>query len=579
MYTELGYGSESLQIPVDENREQEIQRGPCGGTCYANEILQSLNTDRQSGLFTDVLLRVDGQTFCCHKVILSSRSSYFRAMFTNGFKERDDHVVDLHEISAPVMGLVLDFMYEGRISIQEDNVEDILQASDKLHLYSLRDDCVTFLDGQLDPSNCVGIMKFADMLSITSLSEKSKKLMLEGFEEVSCHEEFLKLSKEDLVEYLSNDDLAVGKEEVVFEAVMRWVKDNGREALKDLLEQVRLPLMDPAYFLEKVEMDKTIRESPECFFLLHEARIYHVLGDPMNSRRVRPRSLMDVSELIVVIGGCDQKGILKLPYIDSYEPRTGRWTALSVFPGYTKSETAVCTLKNNIYVSGGHINSRHVWMLNSQINSWVKMASLTTNRWRHGMVTLKGQIYAVGGFDGLKSLSLVERYNIFTNSWSPVTPMLEAVSSAAVVSCMNKLYVIGGAAEDYGNTDKVQFYNPEEDIWAYASPAPFSKAGISGVEIDGKIYVVGGLMSAVFSYRPSTDTWTEEASLPGPLESCGVTVCRGKVYIMGGRGENGEATDKCFVFDPETKTVSEERPLRRSTSHHGCVTILQYGRI
>ncbi|XP_040282395.1 kelch-like protein 35 isoform X1 [Bufo bufo] len=561
-----------------EDEKQEIQRRPCGGACHANEILHSLNKDRQSGLFTDVILRVDGQSFFCHKVILSSASSYFRAMFTSGLKESSDHVVELHDICPSVMSLVLDFMYRGRISIQEDNVEDILQASDRLRLHSLRDECVKFLDCHLDPYNCVGIMKFADMFSITSLSEKSKRMMVEGFEEVSRHEEFLKLSKEELVEYLSNDDLAVSKEEVVYEAVMRWVKDGegqGRAALKELLEHVRLPLLDVTYFLEKVEKDKTIQECSECFPLLHETRIYHILGDTTNSRSVRPRRFMDVSEIIIVIGGCDKKGNLKLPYIDRYDPRTGQWTALSMFPGFTQSETALCTLKNNIYVSGGHINSRHVWMLNIQINSWVKMASLNAKRWRHGMVTLKGQIYAVGGFDGAKRLSSVERYDSFTNVWSPVTPMLEAVSSAAVVSCLNKLYVIGGAVEDFGNTDKVQCYHPEEEEWTYVSPAPFSKGGISGVEIDGTIYVVGGLTSTIFSYRPSTDRWSEEVVLPEPLESCGAAVYGGKLYIMGGRGENGEATDRCLVFDPETKQVSEDRPLLRSTSHHGCVTVLQ----
>ncbi|XP_056415999.1 kelch-like protein 35 [Hyla sarda] len=578
MDAERGKESEVLQVTDNDNRDQERPRRPCDGTCHAKEILQSLNRDRECGLFTDVILQVDSRRFFCHKVILSSKSSYFRAMFTLCFKESSDHVVSLEKISAPVMGLILDFVYEGRIFIKEDNVEDILQASDLLHICSLRDECVKFLDGQLDPSNCVGIMKFADMFSITSLSEKSKKLMLEGFEEVSCHEEFLELTKEELTEYLSNDDLVVSKEEIVYEAVMRWVKEKktkGREALKDLLEHVRLPLMDPAYFLEKVEMDKTIQECPECFPLLHEARIYHILGDPVTSRRVRPRRFMEVSELIVVIGGSDQKGILKLPYIDSYDPRTGQWTSLSMFPGYTKSETATCALKNNIYVSGGHINSRHVWMLNAQVNSWVKMASLNTNRRGHGMAALKGQIYAVGGFDGQKRLSTVERYNSFTNTWTPVTSMLAAVSSAAVVSCANKLYVIGGALEDYGKTDKVQCYNPEEDNWTYASPAPSCTDGISGVEIEGTIYVVGGLMSAIFSYHPSNDTWREEALLPGPLERCGAAVYRGKLYIMGGRSDNGEATDKCLVFDPKTKTVSEERPLLRSTSHHGCVTILQ----
>ncbi|XP_075054649.1 kelch-like protein 35 isoform X2 [Mixophyes fleayi] len=578
MKTEPGYEAEGLQNSINKNMAQEINTRPCCGTCHANDILQSLNISRQSGVFTDVTLLVDDKMFPCHRVVLSSKSPYFRAMFSNSLKETNLNNVTLRDVSASTLGLVLDFMYEGKLALQEDNVQDVLQVSDLLNICSLRDQCVKFIDGQLDPSNCVGIMKFADMFSIPSLSEKSKKLMLEGFVEVSCHEEFLQLSKEELIEYLSNDDLVVNREEFVFEAVMRWVKEDKsmeRKALRDLLEHVRLPLLDPAYFLEKVETDKTIQGCPDCFPLLHEARMYHILGNRLNSVRVRPRRFMDLSELIIIIGGYDEKGVLKLPYIDSYDPKRGQWTALSGVPGYTKSEPAVCTLKNNIYMSGGHINSHHVWMLNAHINSWVKVALLNTGRWRHGMVALKGQIYCVGGFDGLKRLNTVERYNSFTNVWSQVAPMLEAVSSAAVVSCTNKLYVIGGSVADNTSTDTVQCYDPEENTWKVLTPAPFSREHISGVELDGTIYVVGGLMSAVFSYSPAADTWSEAAALPGPLESCGLTVCGGKIYIMGGRDENGKGTDRSLVFDPTTKTLSEVRALLRGTSHHGCVTILQ----
>ncbi|XP_063813049.1 kelch-like protein 35 [Pseudophryne corroboree] len=577
MKTELGNETRCLQNPIIKNMAQEHTR-PCVGTCHANEILQSLNASRQSGVFTDVTLLVEGQTFPCHKVILSSKSSYFRAMFSNSLKETNLNVVDLHELSASSISLVLDFMYEGKPQLQEDNVQDILQASDLLNIFSLRNACVNFIDGQLDPSNCVGIMKFADMFSIPSLSEKSKKLMLESFAEVSCHEEFLELSKEELIECFRNSDLVVDKEEVVFEAVMRWVKGNKgmeRKDLRDILEHVRLPLLDPVYFLEKVEMNNSIQDCPECFPLLHEARMYHILGNRLNSRRVRPRRFMDLSEVIIIIGGYDGKGVLKLPYIDSYDPKGGQWTAISAVPGYTKSEPAVCTLKDNIYMSGGHINSHHVWMLNVHVNNWVMIGLLNTGRWRHGMVTLKGQIYCVGGFDGLKRLSMVERYNAFTNAWSPVAPMLEAVSSAAAVSYMDKIYVIGGAVDDYRSTDKVQCYDPEENSWMYLSPAPFCKDRISAVELDGTIYIVGGLMSTVFSYSPITDTWCKAATLPGPLESCGVTVCGGKIYIMGGRDGSGRGTDKSLVFDPTTKEVCEERSLLRCTSHHGCVTVLQ----
>ncbi|XP_040282394.1 kelch-like protein 35 [Bufo bufo] len=574
----MEYKTYHLENSIHEPRTDKVQTRSCGGACHAKEILQNLNIYRQSGIFTDVVLLIEDQMFPCHRGVLSANSSYFRAMFGGKLKESNLSVVKIEKISARIMGVLLDFMYGGSPKIEEDNVEDILQASDLLHICSLRDECVKFLDSQLDPSNCVGIMKFADMFSIISLSEKSKKLMLEGFEEVSCHEEFLELTKEELIRYLSNDDLVVSKEETVFEAVMRWVRENksrGRAALKDLLENVRLPLIDPAYFLEKVEMDKTIQECPECFPLLHEARRYLILGNPLNSLRVRPRRFMNLSEAIVIIGGCDKKGLLKLPFTECYHPKSGQWMTLASMPGYTKSEFAATTLKNNVYISGGHINSSDVWMLSTQLNSWIKVAPLRKGRWRHKMAVLHGEIYAVGGFDGVKRLSSVERYNSFTNAWSPVSPMLEAVSSAAAaVCCMNRLYVIGGAVEDSGNTDKVQCYDPEAEAWTYKTPAPFSQRCINAVELDGLVYVVGGLLSTIFSYNPETDVWSEVASLPGALESCGVAVCGGKMYILGGRDQNGEGTENAFVFDPKTGKVDAEPPLQRCTSYHGCVTIL-----
>lgn len=61
---------------------------------------------------------------------------------------------------------------------------------------------------------------------------------------------------------------------------------------------------------------------------------------------------MDLAEVIVVIGGCDRKGLLKLPFTDAYHPESRRWTPLPSLPGYTRSEFAACALRNDIYVSG-----------------------------------------------------------------------------------------------------------------------------------------------------------------------------------------------------------------------------------
>ncbi|KAH0625263.1 hypothetical protein JD844_033665 [Phrynosoma platyrhinos] len=482
---------------------------------YAEQILQTLNSYRRDAIFTDVVLVMDGQEFPCHRATLSANSTYFRGMFAGGLKEDCQGIVNLQAIHAPSMSLVLDYMYSGNVSIQEDNVEGLLELSNLLQIPRLKDACVAFLEGQLHPCNCLGIMKFASSFSISSLAEKSKRFALEGFMEVSHHEEFLRLDAKELGVCLSSDWLAVPKEEMVFEALMRWVRHDvasRRGALKDLLEHVRLSLMDPLYFMEKVEGDKLIQGSKECLPLLQETRRSYILGMEIGSRRSRPRRFMELAEMIVVIGGCDKKGFLKLPFVDVFHPENKQWKALSSMPGYTKSEFAACTLKNDVYISGGHISTRDVWLLSSQLNVWIKVAGLQKGRWRHKMAALCGKIYAVGGYDGFCRLASVECYDSFLNRWTAVAPLPVAVSSAAVVSCLNKLYVVGGGLDDSANTDK----------------------------------------------------------------SCGVTVCNGKIYILGGRDENGEGTDKVFTFDVATGTVEPQPPLQRCTSYHGCGTILRH---
>ena len=41
---------------------------------------------------------------------------------------------------------------------------------------------------------------------------------------------------------------------------------------------------------------------------------------------------------------------------------------------------------------GGRINGRDVWIYNSQLNIWIRVASLNKGRWRHKMAVLLGKV-------------------------------------------------------------------------------------------------------------------------------------------------------------------------------------------
>lgn len=54
----------------------------------------------------------------------------------------------------------------------------------------------------------------------------------------------------------------------------------------------------------------------------------------------------------MVVGGCERVGGFNLPYNECYDPVTGEWKSLAKLPEFTKSEYAVCALRNDILVSG-----------------------------------------------------------------------------------------------------------------------------------------------------------------------------------------------------------------------------------
>ena len=66
---------------------------------------------------------------------------------------------------------------------------------------------------------------------------------------------------------MSQDELHVTSEEVVFEAVVRWVKHERevREVeMPRLLTCVRLPLVTPQFLSDKVATEELVRSSHKC---------------------------------------------------------------------------------------------------------------------------------------------------------------------------------------------------------------------------------------------------------------------------------------------------------------------------
>lgn len=225
------------------------------GSSHSESVLQVFNEFRDSRLFTDVIISVQGREFPCHRAVLSACSSYFRAMFCNDHRESREMLVEINGIQADAMDTFLQYVYTGHALITTQNVQFLFETSSLFQIATLRDACAKFLEEQLDPCNCLGIQRFADAHSLKQLASRCRTFALLNFPEVAQHEEFLDLHKDELEEYLASDELSISREELVFEAVMHWVYhrvEYRRPMLKELLQHVRLPLLHPNYFVQTV---------------------------------------------------------------------------------------------------------------------------------------------------------------------------------------------------------------------------------------------------------------------------------------------------------------------------------------
>ncbi|KAM9224449.1 kelch-like protein 6 isoform 4-T4 [Dugong dugon] len=521
-------------------------------------ILQNgLETLRMENALTDVILCVDIQEFSCHRVVLAAASNYFRAMFCNDLKEKREKRIVIKGVDAEIMHTLLDYTYTSKALITKQNVQRVLEAANLFQFLRMVDACASFLTDALNPENCVGILRLADTHSLGSLKKQVQSYIIQNFVQILNSDEFLELPVDTLYHILKSDDLYVTEEAQVFETVMSWVRHKQSERLCLLpyvLENVRLPLLDPWYFVETVEADPLIRQCPEVFPLLQEARMYHLSGNEIISERTKPRMHEFQSEVFMIIGGCtrDERFVAEVTCLDPLRRSRLEVAKLPLTEHELDSENkkwvefACVTLKNEVYISG---------------------------RWRHKMAVLGGKVYVIGGFDGLQRLNNVETYDPFHNCWSEAAPLLVHVSSFAATSHKKKLYVIGGGPNGKLATDKTQCYDPSTNKWNLKSSMPVEAKCINAVSFRDRIYVVGGAMRALYAYSPLDDSWCLVTQLSHERASCGIAPCNNRLYVTGGRDEKNEVIATVLCWDPEAQKLTEECVLPRGVSHHGSVTI------
>ncbi|XP_047456466.1 kelch-like protein 6 [Mugil cephalus] len=549
------------------------------------ELQRGMETLRVNRELTDVTLCVQGHDFPCHRAILAAASQYFRAMFCSGLKESYEERVDIKGLDSGTMRSLLEYTYTSRILLTHSNVQGILEAASQFQFLRVVDACAGFLIKSMQLESCIGILNLADTHALAALRTKAQDYITTQFFQVVQQQDFLDLPADSLETILQRDNLDVKYEECVFEALMRWVRARQEERhplLARLLSHVRLPLLEPAYFVEKVESDELIRRCSDAFPLLQETRIYHLSGREVVSERTKPRVQHFLSEVFLIIGGCtkDERFISTVTCLDPLRRSRLEVARLPMTEMEDESqnrkwvEFACVTFHNEVYISGGKETPHDVWKYNGALDKWIQIESLSTGRWRHKMAVHGGKVYALGGFDGVQRLASVEAYDPFHNRWAQVTPLAVGVSSFSAASFDRCIYVIGGGPNGKLATDKVQCWEPGTDSWELRAPIPIETKCTNAVTFKDCIYVVGGAMHAMYCYAPKSDSWCLITRL-GERASCAIAACNNKLFITGGRDNKNQVISTVMCWDVTRGVLTEECVLPMGVSHHGSVTLMK----
>ncbi|XP_049420774.1 kelch-like protein 40b [Epinephelus fuscoguttatus] len=537
----------------------------------------------QDGLFdlleneklVDCVLKIKDKEFPCHRLVLCACSSYFRSIFLSDMEESKKREIVLEDVEPGVMGLVLKYLYTSKINVTEQNVQDIFAVANLYQIPSIFTVCVSFLQKRLSLSNCLAIFRLGLMLDCPRLAISARNFACERFQLISRDEEFLQLLPSELAAILANDNLNVETEEMVFEALMKWVSQDTQSREKDLpglLDCVRLRLVSEDYLKEKVEKHKLIAFNPELQEKLQLVR------DALSGKMPEVKKSKSKKE----DGGAEEDGENEdnaeeeglLPGIlndnlrygmfvrnlilmvndagaVAYDPTGNDCFVASLSTQVPKNHVSLVTKENQIFVAGGLFYDEqnkddplcsYFLQYDPTTADWLGMPPLPSPRFLFGLAEAENSIFVLGGKelkDQEQTLDSVLVYDRHSFKWGESEPLPYPVYGHATISHNDVVYVIGGKGENKSCLKKMCAYDAKRFEWKELAPMKVARS-LSGATVHkDKIYVAAGvtdngLTDSVEVYDIATNKWSDFVAFPHERSSLNLVSLAGLLYAVGG---------------------------------------------
>lgn len=221
------------------------------------------------------------------------------------------------------------------------------------------------------------------------------------------------------------------------------------------------------------------------------------------------------------------RGEPPLPDVYIYDPAADRWEKGPPIPADRLRGGAGAVVHDGlIYLVAGHQlghSSGHVpWLdsFNPRTGEWRRLADAPRPRDHFQAVVVDGKMYAIAGrrsaaaFGHALDLTIpeVDVYDFATGTWSTLPPSAniptERAGNSAVVMD-GKIIIFGGESEaDFRMHKEVESFDPVTMRWTTLAPMAHGRHGTGAILHEGKIYVAAG------STRQGTGDRVQEVFTP-----------------------------------------------------------------
>ncbi len=250
-----------------------------------------------------------------------------------------------------------------------------------------------------------------------------------------------------------------------------------------------------------------------------------------------------------------------------YNINTNSWSTGGVAPLPARADAASgdTTHGGFLYVIGGGnsgVALSDLQRYDPVLDAWTTLMPMNTARAGAAAAVIDDGIFVIGGrqstggpCSGGPYLTTVEKYDIDTDTWSPVAPLPSARSDLAAVAHGGKIYVFGGCS-DTGVTREVDMYDPQTNTWTTGlASMPTARASLVAGHSGDNVYAIGGTDGVSASnanevYDVAHNSWSN-APMTTARQEAGVNSHGGRIYVVGGATPAyGASTDANEVFKP-----------------------------